>query len=101
MTVRITRIESVQTCVARIPLDVETSFATRRVSARDYRLVRVKTSDGIEGIGFCYAGSSGGAIVSTAVRDLLAPVLIGQDPHCIEGIWQDMYQEALLHGRTG
>ncbi len=101
MTVNGTRIESVKSCIARVPLDVETTFATRRVSARDYCLVRVRTSDGVEGIGFCYAGSSGGSIVASAVRDLLAPVLIGQDPHRIEGIWQDMYQEALLHGRTG
>jgi L-alanine-DL-glutamate epimerase-like enolase superfamily enzyme len=101
MIAQAARIESVQTCVARIPLDIETSFATRRVTARDYCLVRVKTTDGLEGIGFCYAGSSGGAIVSTAVRDLLAPVLIRQDAHRIEGLWQDMYQEALLHGRAG
>src|SRR5262249_6369878 len=94
-------IDRVQTCTVRVPLDVETSFATRKVAAREYCLVRVKTADGAEGLGFCYAGSSGGSIVAAAVRDLLAPVLIGQDSHRVEGLWQDMYQEALLHGRTG
>jgi L-alanine-DL-glutamate epimerase-like enolase superfamily enzyme len=101
MGAKAARIESVRTCVARVPLDVETSFATRRVTARDYCLVRVSAGDGIEGIGFCYAGSTGGSIVAAAVRDLLAPVLIGQDPHRVEGLWQEMYQQALLHGRTG
>ncbi len=95
------RIEQIQTCVARVPLDVATSFATRKVTARDYCLVRVRTADGAEGIGFCYAGSSGGSIVAAAVRDLLAPMLIGGDSHRVEGLWQDMYQEAILHGRTG
>jgi L-alanine-DL-glutamate epimerase-like enolase superfamily enzyme len=101
MTVKGTLVESIQTCVARVPLDTETSFATRRVSARDYCLVRVRTADGVEGVGFCYAGSSSGSIVATAVRELLAPVVIGQDPHRIQGIWLDMYQESLLHGRAG
>jgi L-alanine-DL-glutamate epimerase-like enolase superfamily enzyme len=101
MASKATRIERVQTCTVRVPLDVETSFATRKIAARDYCLVRVKTGDGAEGIGFCYAGSHGGSIVAAAVRDLLAPMLIGQDSHRVEGLWQDMYQEALLHGRTG
>jgi L-alanine-DL-glutamate epimerase-like enolase superfamily enzyme len=101
MASKATQISRVQTCVVRLPLDVETSFATRKVSARDYCLIRIGTADGSEGIGFCYAGSRGGSIVAAAVRDLLAPVLIGQDSHRVEGVWQDMYQEAILHGRTG
>src|SRR5690606_18549989 len=32
---------------------------------------------------------------------LLAPKLIGQDAHRVEGLWTEMYQEALLLGRTG
>lgn len=95
------RIDKIWTCVARVPLDSATSFATRRVTAREYCLVRLSAKDGSEGIGFCYAGSRGGSVVAAAVRDLLAPMLIGQDPHRVEGLWQDMYQEALLHGRAG
>ena len=88
-------------CNVSVPLDNPTSFSTRYVTARDYTLVRVLGEDGVEGIGFCYAGSSSGDIVTTAVRELLAPLLVGQDPHRVEGLWQEMYQEALLHGRVG
>src|SRR3970282_1289054 len=56
------KIESVSVCIARVALDNVTSFATRTVSARDYCLVKVRSSDGVEGIGFCYAGSTGGNI---------------------------------------
>lgn len=96
-----TTIASVSTTTARVPLDVPTSFATRRVTARDYGLVKVRNSDGVEGIGFCYGGNKAGDIVAKAVADLLAPVLIGEDPYRVEGLWQDMYKESLLHGRTG
>ena len=94
-------IESVEVCIARVPLDKVTSFATRTVSSRDYCLVRVRSSEGEDGIGFCYVGSSGGRIAAVAVEELLAPRLIGQDSHRVEGLWQQMYGEALLHGRSG
>ena len=95
------KIQSVSVCVARVPLDNVTSFATRTVSARDYCLVKVRSSAGVEGIGFCYVGSAGGNIAKVAVEELLAKKLIGQDSLRVEGLWQDMYQESLLQGRAG
>lgn len=95
------KIESVSVCVARVPLSKVTSFATRTVSARDYCLVKVRSTDGVEGIGFCYVGSAGGNIAKVAVEELLAPKLIGQESLRVEGLWQEMYQEALLQGRSG
>ena len=95
------RIVSVSVCSARVPLDRVTSFATRTVKARDYCLVKVRSTGGAEGVGYCYAGSTAGSIVRSAVQDLLAPMLIGDESTRIEGIWEDMYREALLHGRTG
>ena len=94
-------IESVSVCVARVPLDRVTSFATRTVSARDYCLVKIRCRDGNEGIGFCYVGSSGGRIAQLAVAELLAPRLLGQESLRVEGLWQEMYQESLLQGRAG
>jgi L-alanine-DL-glutamate epimerase-like enolase superfamily enzyme len=94
-------IESVDVCVARVPLDRVTSFATRTVASRDYCLTRVRSADGAFGIGFCYAGSAAGRIAQVAVEDLLAPVLLGQDSMRVEGLWSEMYQESLLQGRAG
>src|SRR5579863_10079124 len=95
------RIESISVCVAVVPLDRVTSFAMRTVTKRDYGLVKVRSSDGVEGIGFCYVGSAGGELVRVAIEQLLAPVLIGRDSYEVEGLWQAMYQEALLQGRAG
>jgi len=93
-------IESISVTTCRVPLDTVTSFATRTVSARDYGLVKIRAG-GAEGIGFCYAGSSGGTLVAHAVEHLLAPILIGRDSLLVEGLWQRMFQETLLHGRAG
>ena len=94
-------IASISVCTARIPLDHVTAFATRTVSARDYGLVKVRSSEGIEGIGFCYAGSSAGALVEKAIEELFCATLIGQESTRTEGLWQEMFQESLLQGRAG
>src|SRR3546814_12626866 len=94
-------IDSVQVCAAVIPLYQITSFSNRTVSTRHYGLVKVRSTDGVEGIGFCYIGSGGGPIFTAAVEHLLAKVLIGKDSYGVEGLWQAMYQEALLQGRQG
>lgn len=95
------RIVSVEARTIHIPLDHATSFSTRKVSARDYTLVKVRTADGHEGIGFCYGGSRGGVLVTHAVRELFKPLLVGQSALRVEGLWQQMYSESMLHGRAG
>ncbi len=92
------QIASVSVCVVRVPLDRVTSFATRTVKTRDYCLVKIQSTTGVEGIGFCYVGTGGGAIARVAVEELLAPILVGQYPTRIEGLWREMYGEVLLQG---
>lgn len=95
------KIQSIHFCAAAVPLDRVTSFSNRTVSTRHYGLVKVRSDDGVEGIGFCYVGSAGGGLFAAAVEQLLAPVLIGKDSHAVEGLWSAMYQESLLQGRSG
>jgi L-alanine-DL-glutamate epimerase-like enolase superfamily enzyme len=95
------RIVSVEARTVSVPLDHVTSFSTRKVSARDYVLLRIRTADGHQGIGFCYGGSRAGVLVAHAVRELFQPMLIGEDAWRVEGLWQEMYQDSLLQGRAG
>jgi L-alanine-DL-glutamate epimerase-like enolase superfamily enzyme len=94
-------IQSIEVCVARVPLEKVTYLSNRTVVDRHYGLVKIRSTDGVEGIGFCYVGNAAGEIFRVAVEQLLAPVLIGRDSLAIEGLWKDMYQEALLQGRMG
>lgn len=94
-------IESVSVCIARVPLANPVTFSTRQVKAREYCLVRVRATDGQEGLGYCYAVNSAGRLLSVAVTDLLAPRLVGQESLRVEGLWNELYQEALLLGRAG
>ncbi len=95
------KIISVEARTVCIPLDSATAFARRQVTQREYSLVRIRTEDGLEGIGHCYGGHAAASLVSDAVRLLLRPLLVGRDSHDTAILWQEMYQEALLHGRVG
>lgn len=93
-------IRRVETRLVRMPLDVATAFSTRNVRSRDYLLVKIVSDDAI-GLGMTYGGSSAGSITLEAATTLLAPLVIGRSPLIVEGLWETMYREALLQGRTG
>jgi D-galactarolactone cycloisomerase len=61
-------------------------------------LVEVETDDGIVGIG--EAGVGGGATAACIEKDL-KPMLIGEDPLMIEGLWQKMFVRTRQYGRRG
>lgn len=95
------KIKQVEVCVARVPLSNPVTFSTRSVQAREYCLVRITSEDGHVGLGYSYAVNTSGRILASAVEEVFAPLLIGQDSLRIEGLWQEMYQESLLIGRVG
>ncbi|WNV75076.1 mandelate racemase/muconate lactonizing enzyme family protein [Geodermatophilus sp. DSM 44513] len=86
----------------RVPVEEPTRISTRLLDKRDYVLVRVRRGDCADvGIGYAYAGTSGGGLLAGVVDELLAPVVVGADAGDIVGLWERMYQETLLVGRRG
>lgn len=84
-----------------VPLGAGVAFATRAVLNREYTLVRVRSSSGVEGVGFCYSGSRAGHLSTLVVRDLLRDHVIERDPQEVEAIWDAMFRDSILHGRRG
>ncbi len=95
------KIQSIDVCVAAIPLDNVTFFSRRAIDTRHYGLVKVRSTDGVTGLGFCYIGATAGEVFRTTVEQLFAPVLIGEDTYAVEALWKMMYSESLLQGRSG
>jgi L-alanine-DL-glutamate epimerase-like enolase superfamily enzyme len=64
--------------------------------------VRIRTKDGAEGIGYTYTvGKTGGAAVRAHLEQDVAPWLIGEDPRCVEALWQKMWRGLHYVGRGG
>lgn len=95
------RITGLRAAAIRIPLRVTTSFSTRRVDHRDYVLCWMETEEGVEGVGYTYAGNSGGQWLADAIDELIAPRLVGRDALAIEENWELIYRDLLLLGRRG
>jgi L-alanine-DL-glutamate epimerase-like enolase superfamily enzyme len=98
----VTVLTDVRATTVVVPMRDAVSISTRAVPARAYTLVRLGFDDGSSGIGFSQNGGSRfSALASTAVRDLFTPLLLGQDPYRVEGIWSELHQDALHSGRHG
>jgi galactonate dehydratase len=68
-----------------------------QTSSRNWLFVKVRTDDGVYGVGEC---SGWPRVIETAVRDL-SEVLVGEDPAHIERLWQKMMVAQMAHGMTG
>lgn len=97
-----TTISSVEARTVVVPMRDAVAISTRAVPARAYTLVRIRCEDGSYGLGVSQNGGSRFSdLAATAVRDLFTPLLLGDDPHRVEGIWADLHQDALHSGRHG
>jgi L-alanine-DL-glutamate epimerase-like enolase superfamily enzyme len=95
------RIESIEAHAVLIPLTTPTAFSTRRIKAREYVIVRIVDEGGASGIGYTYAGDSGGLWLRSGIEQLLAPRLQGRSVFAIEESWDWIFRDLLLLGRRG
>ena len=96
-------IQSIQTDHYRIPLPTVLSDSTHG-DITHFALItaRVRTDDGLEGLGYTYTvGNIGGAAVHAMITRDLAPMLAGLDARRIEQIWERMWWHAHFVGRGG
>ena len=94
-------IERVEVAVARVPLADPVRFSNRVVEAREYCLVRVTGDNGKVGLGYSYAVNNSGRLRAGAILEAIGPMLLGAESLATEELWQRIYQQVLLIGRTG
>jgi L-alanine-DL-glutamate epimerase-like enolase superfamily enzyme len=96
------KIESLLTGLYRIPLPTVLTDSTHGVMS-DFELitVRVRDSDGVEGVGYTYTVNHGGAAVHVMIERYLAPLLTGRDPDATEQLWQESWWALHYAGRGG
>lgn len=97
------KIADLRSAIVSIPLKEPTAFATTVVTAREYVIVWIDTTDGPGGVGFTVGGryEGEGRLIDTAVQQLLRPLVIGDECHAVERIWKRMFEATILMGRRG
>ena len=73
------------------------AFLTRRLTARSFCLVKIRTEDGAEGVGYSY----GGELIAHAVDLCLAPLLLGRQAGGDRGDLERAVPRRHLLGRRG
>ncbi len=92
------KIAAIRTIALSCNVDPPYASAAGVQSRRGGLIVEVETDEGIVGIG--ESGLGGGATATVIAKDL-APLLIGEDPLMIEGLWQRMFHRTRQYGRRG
>jgi L-alanine-DL-glutamate epimerase-like enolase superfamily enzyme len=94
-------IESIEAHAVELPLTTPTAFSTRQIKGRQYVIVRIVGDCGAIGIGYTYAGDSGGVWLRSGIDQLLAPRLLGHSVFAMEDHWERIFADLLLLGRRG
>ena len=96
------RIATVDTALFRIELPVPLSDSTHGTMTHfELVTVRLRDSDGAEGVGYTYTTGAGGAAVHALIDQGLRSVLTGADPDQIEALWTRMWWKLHYGGRGG
>ena len=74
------------------------AFSQWTYTRRETMLVSVRTDDGITGWGEAYGPT---ALTESAVRDFLAPLVIGRDPRDTEALWRFLFTRGIDYGPKG
>lgn len=96
------KIQSIESGYYRIPLEVALSDSMHgQMTAFELNTVRIRDSDGVEGVGYTYTcGRNGAAIEALLARDF-PDLVIGEDADRIEHIWNRIWWAQHYGGRGG
>jgi D-galactarolactone cycloisomerase len=81
-------IDSVETVALEAPLSEPFGYSQEWVDTRTALLVRIESSDGTVGWGECWGPIAG---TRGTVEEILAPVVLGEDPTDVERLFDRMY----------
>ena len=96
------KLTSLDTALYRIELPVPLSDSTHGTMTHfELVTVRLRDSDGAEGVGYTYTTGAGGAAVHALIDQGLRSVLVGADADLIEALWTKMWWRLHYGGRGG
>lgn len=96
------QIASLETALYRIQLPVPLSDSTHGTMTHfELVTVRLRDTEGVEGVGYTYTTGAGGAAVHALIDEGLRSVLVGAEADRIEALWHRMWWKLHYGGRGG
>jgi L-alanine-DL-glutamate epimerase-like enolase superfamily enzyme len=84
-------ITSAEAFLIDIPVETVRTDSVQAFLKQETPFVRIKTDDGLEGVGYSYTIGTGGTAVLAMLRDYLVPKLVGMDSRNVEKVWNEIY----------
>jgi len=94
------KIREVEALAVSIPLPQPVADAVRRITHRDHLIVKIRTEEGAEGLGFAL-GYDGSRAMLSLVDEIYRPILMGANALDTEHLWAEMYRQSIQAGRRG
>ncbi|SEE84674.1 mandelate racemase/muconate lactonizing enzyme family protein [Ruania alba] len=85
------RIVHAEAFLCDIPVEAVRTDAVQAFLKQETIVVRIRTTDGTEGLGYSYTIGTGGAAVLSLLRTTLLDVLVGQDATRPEATWRALF----------
>src|SRR5262245_50931232 len=96
------RIEAVEAGRYRIPLDTVLTDATHgTMTSFELITIRVRDSDGAQGVGYTYTTGQNGAAIRATLQQAIAEIASGEDADRIERLWNKVWWGLHYGGRGG
>ena len=92
------KIQSIEAIVLRAKLSRRFGWSQNWADGRATTLVRIRTDDGLEGIGECCGPPETAKVI---IDELFAPHLIGRDPFDSDVLWLELFQKYRQYARRG
>lgn len=95
------KIADIRTHLLSVPFTdpPKTGFLT--LSHIDLLIVEIETDDGKIGVGHLHPLAGGMRTLEMCIHEMLAPVLLGEDPSDPEALWQKLWMATFIQGRMG
>ena len=94
-------ITSVETTVHDVPTRRHQRDSIQSFDAVEYAITKIRTDDGLEGVGWTYTISGAAEAVKSIIDVAYTPLLIGQNPSAIEYLWKKMWTRTHAAGAAG
>ncbi len=91
-------IKTIESIILKAKLPQRFGWSQNWADSRATTLVRIRTDDGIEGIGECCGPPESAKVI---VDELYAPHLIGRDPFDSDVLWLELFQRYRQYARRG
>lgn len=95
------KIAAVETLTHYVPTRRPVQDAIQGFSFVEYVVVRIKTEDGLEGVGWTYSISRTALAVKALIDNSYKEILVGSDSSRIEYLWASMWNRTRSTGAAG